>query len=101
MTYASRVPCCFQEGRTPLHAAADGTSVGADTVVELLAAAGADINATDKVSWDACVNKHWYVVPGMFHHFTHAHGGAGRYLGLRPLSGVPTSALEICAVRPT
>ncbi len=47
---------CFQEGRTPLHAAAEWMSRhSADKVVKLLAAAGANINARDKVSWDACV----------------------------------------------
>ncbi len=45
--------CCFQEGHTPLHAAASGTPACADKVVELLAAAGANINARDKVRWDA------------------------------------------------
>ncbi len=88
MTYASRVSCCFQEGRTPLHAAAKSSRVGAKKVVELLVAAGANIKARDKVGWDACVNKHWYVAPWYVPppHTLLSWCGKATCLSLRPLS---------------
>ncbi len=46
-----------------MHAAADGTRVGVDEVVQLLVAAGANVNARDKVSRHAYVIVHWYVAP--------------------------------------